>query len=140
VSKLPTINGVQPRSFSGNIIAAVSSYSRNIPAAVAFVEFLASVEGAEVQFRYTGRLSAHRDVNAIEGMRDDEALRGVMEQAAFADPMPTIPETSKMWDPLADLFTFTWDGRLSVEAAQARAMDTYDMLLLMSGSSRFWSD
>ena len=140
VTKLPTINGVQPRSFSGNIVASVSSYSRNIPAATAFVDFLASVEGAEIQFRHTGRLSAHRDVSTIEGLRDDELLRGIMAQAAYSDPMPTIPEVNQMWDPLADLFTFTWDGQLSIEEAQTRAMEVYDLLLLMAGRSRFWSE
>jgi len=140
ITKLPTINGVQPRSFSGNIVAAVSSYSRNISAAQAFVNFLASVEGAEIQFQKTGRLAAHRDISVIEGLRDDVLLRGIMEQAAYADPMPTIPEVNHMWDALKALFTFTWDRHLTVEEAQKMAMETYDLSLLMAGRSRFWSD
>ncbi|MCL2600381.1 MAG: maltose ABC transporter substrate-binding protein [Treponema sp.] len=137
ITKLPTIDGVQPRSFSGNIVAAVSSFSRNIPAATAFVNFLAGVEGAGIQFRHTGRLAAHRDVSMIDGLRDDVLLRGIMEQAAYADPMPTIPEVSQMWDPMAALFTYTWDGQVSIERAQQLAMDRYDLLLRMAGRSRF---
>jgi arabinogalactan oligomer/maltooligosaccharide transport system substrate-binding protein len=140
ITKLPTIMGKQPRCFSGNIIAAVSSYAKNIPAARAFVDFLVSVEGETIQFRQTGKLAAYKDISAIEGLRDDVLLRGIMEQAPYADPMPVIPEVNQMWDALKALFTFTWDNQLSVEDAQKKAMDTYDTALMMAGKSRFWSD
>jgi len=140
ITKLPTINGVQPRCFSGNIVAAVSSYAKNVPAARAFVDYLASVEGETIQFQLTGKLAAYKDISGIEGLRDDVLLRGVMEQAPYADPMPVIPEVNQMWDSLKALFTFTWDGQLSVEDAQTKAMETYDTLLLMAGKSRSWAD
>ena len=140
ITKLPTIDGNQPRSFSGNIVAAVSSYSRNIPAAQAFVDFLAGIEGAEIQYVQTGKMAAYRDLSGIEGLRDDVLLLGIMEQAPFTDPMPVIPEVNQMWDALKALFTFTWDDQLSVEEAQEKAMETYDLALLMAGKSRFWSD
>ena len=140
VTKLPTINGNQPRCFSGNIVAAVSSYSKNIPAALAFVDFLVSIEGATIQFEQTGKLAAFNDISEVEGLRDDLYLRGIMEQAPFADPMPVIPEVNHMWDAQKALFTFTWDGQLSVEEAQQKAMETYDTSLMMAGKSRSWSD
>ena len=140
ITKLPTINGAQPRSFSGNIIAAVSSYSRNVRAARAFVDFLVSLEGATIQFNVTGKLAAYKDISGIPGLSENEHLMGIMEQAPFADPMPVIPEVNQMWDPLKELFTFTWDGMLSVEDAQEHAMQTFDIGLLMAGKSRFWSE
>ena len=140
VTKLPAINGVQPRCFSGNIVASVSSYSKNIPAALAFVNFLASIEGAALQFQMTGKLTAHKDISGIAGLKDDVYLRGIMEQSPFADPMPVIPEVNQMWDALKALFTFTWDGQLGVEEAQKKAMETYDIALMMAGKSRLWSD
>ena len=140
ITKLPTINGTQPRSFSGNIVAAVSSYSKNPNAARAFVDFLAGVEGMTIQFQITGKLATYKDISVIEGLRDDENLRGIMEQAPYADPMPVIPEVNQMWDAQKALFTFTWDGQLSVEEAQAKAMETYDTSLMMAGKSRFWAD
>ena len=140
ITKLPEIQGTQPRCFSGNIVAAVSSYAKNPSAARAFVDFLASVEGETIQFQQTGKLAAYRDISEIEGLRDDVLLRGVMEQAPYADPMPVIPEVNQMWDSLKALFTFTWDGQLSVEDAQSKAMETYDTLLLMAGKSRLWAD
>ena len=139
VTKLPTIDGNQPRCFSGNIVAAVSSYSKNIPASLAFVDFLASVEGATIQFKLTGKLAAYNDISGIEGLRDNKYLLGIMEQAPFADPMPVIPEVNQMWDALKALFTFTWDRTLSVEEAQAKAMETFDIALMMAGKSRSWS-
>ena len=139
ITKLPTINGVQPRCFSGNIVAAVSSYTKNIPAARAFVDYLASVEGETIQFHTTGKLAAYKDISEIEGLRDDVLLRGIMEQAPYADPMPVIPEINHMWDAQKALFTFTWDGQLSVEDAQQKAMETYDTSLMMAGKSRSWS-
>ena len=140
ITKLPTIQGRQPRCFSGNIVAAVSSYTKNVNAARAFVDFLASVEGETIQFKVTGKLAAYKDISGIEGLRDDMLLRGIMEQAPYADPMPTIPEVNQMWDAQKALFTFTWDKQLSTTEAQKKAMDTYDTALMMAGKSRFWSD
>ncbi|MDR2184673.1 MAG: maltose ABC transporter substrate-binding protein [Treponema sp.] len=136
VSKLPTIEGKQPRCFSGNIVAAVSSYAKNPDAAFAFADYLTSVEGATIQFKMTGKLAAYKDVSGIEGLRDDPYLSGIMEQAPFADPMPIIPEMAQAWDAQKALFTFTWDNQLSVPEAQKKAMETYDTALMMAGKSR----
>jgi arabinogalactan oligomer/maltooligosaccharide transport system substrate-binding protein len=140
IAKLPTISGNQPRCFSGNIVAAVSSYTKNQAAARAFVDYLASVEGQTIQFKVTGKLSAYRDISGIEGLRDDALLRGIMEQSPYADPIPVIPEVNQMWDSQKALFTFTWDGQLSTVDAQKKAMETYDTSLMMAGKSRFWSN
>jgi arabinogalactan oligomer/maltooligosaccharide transport system substrate-binding protein len=136
ITKLPTINGVQPRCFSGNIVACVSSYTNNPDAAFAFVDYLASIEGETIQFETTGKLAAYKDISGIPGLRDDPLLKGIMEQAPYADPMPIIPEMAQAWDAQKALFTFTWDGQLSVSDAQKKAMETYDTALMMAGKSR----
>jgi arabinogalactan oligomer/maltooligosaccharide transport system substrate-binding protein len=136
ISKLPTIAGNQPRCFSGNIVASVSSYTNNPEAAFAFIDFLASTEGETIQFKLTGKLAAYKDISGIEGLRDDPLLAGIMQQAPFADPMPIIPEVNQMWDALKALFTFTWDKQLSVADAQKKAMDTYDTALELAGKKR----
>jgi arabinogalactan oligomer/maltooligosaccharide transport system substrate-binding protein len=136
VTKLPTINGVQPRCFSGNIIAGVSSYAKNFDAAFAFVDFLASPEGQTIQFKETGKLTTLKDVSLVEGISDDAYLMGVAEQSPYADPMPIIPEVSQMWDALKNLYTFTWDNQLTTAQAQAKAMDTYDTALQLAGKKR----
>jgi len=135
VTKLPTINGTQPRCFSGARVMAVSSFSNNFPAAFAFLEFVASVEGAAILYEVTGMLPALKDSSGVPGLSENEWLMGILEQSPFADPMPVIPEVHAMWEPLADLFTFTWDGHMSPEDAQAKAMETYEILLNAQGKS-----
>ncbi len=135
VAKLPTIDGNQPVAFSGNIIANVSSYANNYDAAVAFVEFLASPEGAEIMYKTTGKMPALVDAEAVPGVSDNEYLMGMFEQAPFTHPMPVIPEMSQAWDPMKVLFTFTWDGALSTEEAQEKAMSDYETLLQAAGKS-----
>jgi arabinogalactan oligomer/maltooligosaccharide transport system substrate-binding protein len=136
ITKIPTIEGKQPRCFSGNIIAAVSSFSKNFPAAFAFIDFLASVDGALIKYNTTGKLAALKDISGVPGLRDDQYLAGIQQQSPFADPMPTIPEVNAMWDSLKTLFTFTWDGQLSAAQAQKKAMDDYDAALLIAGKKR----
>ncbi|MDR0785695.1 MAG: maltose ABC transporter substrate-binding protein [Treponema sp.] len=140
VTKLPTIKGVQPRCFSGNIVAAVSSYANNPDLAFKFVDYLVSVEGETIQFETTGKMAAYKDISGIEGLRDDPYLKGILAQSPYTDPMPIIPETAQMWDAMKALFTFTWDGQLSTEEAQKKAIDTYDTALMMAGKSRSWSN
>jgi arabinogalactan oligomer/maltooligosaccharide transport system substrate-binding protein len=136
VTKLPTINGNQPRCFSGNIVAAVSSYSKKMEQAFAFVDFLASLEGETILYETTGKMAAWKDISTIPGLRDDVYMKGIQEQAPYADPMPIIPEMSQAWDAQKALFTFTWDDQLTVPQAQAKAMETYDTSLTVAGKSR----
>jgi arabinogalactan oligomer/maltooligosaccharide transport system substrate-binding protein len=136
ITKLPTINGVQPRCFSGNIVAVVSSYSRNIDAAFAFADFLVSLEGETILYETTGKMAAYKDISVIPGLRDDEYMRGIQEQAPYSDPMPIIPEMSQAWDAQKALFTFTWDEQLTIPQAQKKAMETYDTALAIAGKSR----
>ena len=136
VTKLPTINGKQPRCFSGAIVAAVSSYSANKEAAFAFIEFLAGIEGQTLMYKATGKLSAYKDISGIEGLRDDPYLKGIQEQAPFADHMPVIPEMAHAWDIQKNLFTSVWNNTQTIEAAQRTAMAAYDTALLMSGKRR----
>ena len=136
VTKLPTINGNQPRCFSGAIVAAVSSYSENKEAAFAFTEFLAGIEGETLMYRTTGKLAAYKDISEIEGLRDDPYLKGIQEQAPFADPMPVIPEMAHAWEIQKNLFVSVWNNTQTIEAAQKTAMSAYDTALLMSGKRR----
>ena len=136
VTKLPTINGKQPRCFSGAIAACVSSFSSNKAAAFAFIEFLTGNEGITLMYRTTGKLPALKDISEIEGLRDDPYLKGIQEQAPFADPMPTIPEMAHAWEIQKNLFVSVWNNTQSVETAQRTAMSAYDTVLLMSGKRR----
>jgi len=136
ITKIPTIEGKQPRCFSGNIIATVSSFSKNFDTAFAFLDYLAGTDAAAIKYNVSGKLAALKDISGIAGLRDDPYLAGIQHQSPFADPMPTIPEVSFMWESLKTLFTFTWDGQLTAQQAQQKAMTDYDAALAIAGKSR----
>ncbi|GMO24285.1 MAG: extracellular solute-binding protein [Termitinemataceae bacterium] len=136
VTKLPTINGVQPHCFSGNVVAVISSYSKHMEEAFAFVDFLASVEGETIMYKVTGKMAAYKDISKIEGLRDDPYMKGIQEQSLYADPMPLIPEMQLAWDAQKELFLFTWDEMLTIPEAQKKAMETFDNKLKVAGKSR----
>jgi len=136
ITKIPTIEGKQPRCFSGNIIATVSSFSKNFDTAFAFLDYLAGTDAASIKYNVSGKLPALKDISGIAGLRDDQYLAGIQHQSPYADPMPTIPEVNFMWESLKTLFTFTWDGQLTAQQAQQKAMTDYDAALAIAGKKR----
>ena len=137
VAKIPTINGVQPYAFSGTQIIAVSSYSKNFDAAFAFAEFTVSEEGARILYETLGVAATLKDVSGIPGLSEDEYLRGFMEQAPFTHPQSSIPQMYLSWQPTITMMEFIWDGVLTIEEAQAKAMEDYELLLNTNGQSMF---
>lgn len=134
-AKLPTIEGKQPVCFSGVTVAGVSSYTKVPELAYAFIDFLASPEGASLQYSVLGKMPAIEDFSLVEGVSEDKWLMGISEQSPYTLPMPIIPEVNQMWDGLKNLFQFTWDGTLTPDEAQAKAMDTYRTQLAAAGKS-----
>ncbi|WP_088013005.1 maltose ABC transporter substrate-binding protein [Gottfriedia acidiceleris] len=130
IAKLPKINGNQPITFSGNQIANVSSYSKHPAAARIFAMFLGSKEGAEVLYKTTGKLPALKEQYAsqVAGLGNDELLKGVAAQAEFSKPMPSIPEMANWWDPAKNMIVNVWDGLMSPEDAQKKAVEDYEAL------------
>jgi len=137
VARIPTIGGVQPIAFSGNLLAGVSSFSTptNRAWAYAFLDFMVSERGAAIQYEYMRNMTSRRDISGIPGLSDDPFLRGIAEQTPYTVPMPTIPQVSQMWTPMAELFQFTWSDELTIPQAQERAMETYRTLLGIAGHS-----
>ena len=135
VARIPTFGGVQPIAFAGNMMAGVSSFSspQNRAWAYAFIDFMVSEEGAEIMFNTRNTMTTRVDVDAIPGLRDDEFLLGIGKQAPYTVPMPTISQVMQMWAPMGELFSFTWDGTLTIPEAQQRAMDNYRLLLSVAG-------
>ncbi|MCL2604860.1 MAG: extracellular solute-binding protein [Defluviitaleaceae bacterium] len=135
VTQIPTIGGVQPISFSGNINAGVSSFASptNRAWAYAFLDFMVSVEGAVILHRYMNQMTSRLDREQIPGLRDDPHLLGLAEQTPFTVPMPTISQINQVWGPWGDIINFTWNNELTVQQAQERAMESYRMLLNIAG-------
>ncbi len=128
ITKLPTINGNQPYSFSGAQIILVSAYTEYPNAAHNLVSFMASEEGLGLLYSVNGKLPAVKDPSTIPGLADDALLSGIAEQANFSYPMPVIKEIQFMWEPQANLFKFVWNGDLTIPEAQAKAIEDYKLL------------
>ena len=136
-TKLPTVNGVQPNVFSASRIITVSSYAKNFDAAFAFAEYITSDEAAGYVYNVIGALPALKDLSSIEGFAEDEVIRGMAEQAPYTIPALNIPEAQFIWEPWMELHSFSWDGLLSIEDAQQKAMESYELLLNTAGLSMF---
>ena len=135
ITRLPTWNGANTYSFSGNMIAGVSSFSppENVPWAYAFLDFMVSEEGATILYQHMNHMTTRKVIDNIPGLRDDPYLVGIAQQTPFTKPMPTIPQVTQLWTAMQELFSFTWSGELTIPEAQDRAMDTYRALLSMTG-------
>lgn len=134
VMAIPTIAGNQPYTFSGAQILLISAYTQYPNAAHNLVSFMASTEGLGLIYSVNGKLPAVKDPSTIPGLADDELLSGIAAQAQFSYPMPSIPEIQFMWEPQANLFKFVWNGDLTIEEAQAKAVEDYNVLRSSTGN------
>ncbi|MCL2663785.1 MAG: maltose ABC transporter substrate-binding protein [Oscillospiraceae bacterium] len=139
ITKLPTIDGKQPICFLGIRAACMSSYTKNPELAKLFLEFLASEQGAIFFYTEENRLPAFMDHSRVPGLSDDPYLAGILEQNVYTVPMPIIPEVNQGgWEGLRELFVFAWDGQLTAEESQIKAMETYKTLLQAAGRDIDW--
>ncbi len=119
VAKIPTINGVQPITFSGVQIAAVSKGTKEPTAAFKFVEFMTSNEGLAILYATTNKLPALKDVSTVAGVATDEYLSGISAQLAYSHPMPIIPEMGYFWSNAGTMYSSAWNGTATpAEAAE----------------------
>lgn len=132
ITTIPTINGKQPYTFSGNIIACISAYTKYPAEARQVTDFLASEEGLQILFDTTGRIPALKDASVINGVMEDPYVSGILAQAQYSEAMPTIVEFSKYWAPAETMFRSVWDGLVTPEEAAAKALADYNSLLEIS--------
>ncbi len=132
ISKIPQITVdnvlVDPVTFSGVQVAAVSSYTDVPAAAFTLLEFLASEEGLTIMYEETGKLPALKDLSNIPGLADDEFLQGISAQLAFSQPMPSIPQMGFVWNTYATMLANVFNGVETPEVAAAKAKTNYEAL------------
>lgn len=129
VTTIPTVNNTQPVTFSGNIIACISSYTKNPEAAREVLEFMTSNEGLEILYKVRGSIPALKDPSVIDGLSDDAYLMGVLEQAQYSQAMPSIPEMGSYWAPAETMYRSVWEGLATPEEAAAKALEDYEAAL-----------
>ncbi|MDY0210384.1 MAG: extracellular solute-binding protein [Acholeplasma sp.] len=137
ISKIPTltVNGVEvdPLTFSGVQVAAVSAYTSVPTAAFALLEFLASEEGLTIMYEETGKLPALKDISNIPGLADDEYLAGISAQLAYSQPMPSIPQMGFVWNTYATMLADVFNGTKTPQAAADAAKTNYEGLAGLAG-------
>ncbi|MCL2559595.1 MAG: maltose ABC transporter substrate-binding protein [Turicibacter sp.] len=126
ITTIPTINGVQPITFGGSHIAAISSHTNYPELARAVLAFMMSDEGLQIMYDHVGALPALMDVSMIDGVTEDPLLLGIEAQANHSHPMPIIPELSHFWASGPDMYTAVWEGLLSPQEAAEHAMAEFE--------------
>jgi arabinogalactan oligomer/maltooligosaccharide transport system substrate-binding protein len=134
VTKLPTINGVQPVCFSGVRLIAMSSFTQVPELAAAFIDWFTGVEGAAYLYEFEGQLPSYRHHAQIPGLSDDAHLMGIGEQSPFTIPMPIIREMQAYWDVHLNVVIYSWNRLLTPEEVGAHALEEYIILLQGMGS------
>ena len=113
-------NGKPATSFSGVRIAFVSAYTKHQKEAEDFAQFLMSKECLEKRFELTNQIPPRNDIKIT-----DPLSNGILEQAAYAFPMPTISQMGTYWSAMGSAYGGIWDGDDVVQDldAAAAAMD-----------------
>lgn len=105
VAELPTQNGENLNSFSGNKGWLVNYYTENEYWATELALFLTNEESSQTYFEVAGELPAHTGVEI-----NDQFMEPIFAQTQHAHPMPNIPEMSQVWDPMTDALQFIQQG------------------------------
>ena len=123
IAPIPVFPGMTnpPASFSGLRLAFVSAYSDHAEIAQDFAKFLVSKPILEKRFELTKQIPPRSDITI-----SDELSQGILAQAQYATPMPTIPEMGKYWSAMGAAFANIWDGGNVTEKlnAVAQAMES----------------
>ena len=123
IAPIPVFPGMTnpPASFSGLRLAFVSAYSDHAEIAQDFAKFLVSKPILERRFELTKQIPPRSDITI-----SDELSQGILAQAQYATPMPTIPEMGKYWSAMGAAFANIWDGGNVTEKlnAVAQAMES----------------
>ena len=98
-------DGKPATSFSGVRIAFVSAYSDHPAEAQDFAKFLMSKACLEKRFEFTAQIPPRKDITIT-----DPLSNGILEQAAYAFPMPTIPQMGTYWSAMGSAYGGIWDG------------------------------
>jgi len=132
VTTIPTINGVQPLTFSGNHIAAESSFTRYPDLTRAVLEFMMSDEGLQMIYDEIGVIPALIDGSVIRGLSDDAGLAGIAAQSVHSHPMPAIAEMAHFWDAAEAMYRSVWEGLLTPEEAAENAEEAFEAARILA--------
>ena len=129
VSTLPTMDGKQMKTMAGVQNAYVSSYSEYPNAAQLFAEYLVSEEGAEILYEKAYNVTARKNIENINGLKDDDALKVYTEAFDDAVPMPQVKRISYYWTTMQSVLSAVFDGKITPEEGAKKAQDDFEALV-----------
>lgn len=97
--------GKPATTFSGIRVAFVSAYTEHEAEAKDFAKFLMSKACLEKRFEITKQIPPRKDIKI-----DDPLSNGILAQAAYAFPMPTISQMGTYWAAMGSAYAGIWDG------------------------------
>ncbi len=97
-------------------LAFVSAYTDHEAEARAFADFITSKAGLEKRFAITGQIPPRKDITV-----SDPYSAGILAQAKYAFPMPSIPQIGTYWSAMGAAFAAIWDGKDVTEQLNAAA-------------------
>jgi arabinogalactan oligomer/maltooligosaccharide transport system substrate-binding protein len=122
VAQLPKLsNGNDSAPFSGVRSLYVSAYSEYPVAAQMFADFYISEEHQMARFDKTGQIPTFKGAADMPAIQADEAVAGIAAQAAFSQPMPSIPEIQLFWGPVGAAYGIIWNEEVTVEQGMTDA-------------------
>lgn len=118
IAPIPVFPGTSnpPASFSGLRLGFVSAYSEHPAEAKDFAKFLISKEMLSKRYEMTKQIPPRSDITI-----NDPHSKGILAQAQYAFPMPTIPEMGIYWSAMGSAFANIWDGGDVAEKLSAAA-------------------
>lgn len=107
IAPIPMLPDTQnpPASFSGVRMMMVSAFTQHPEEAKAFAEFLLTPEMQKLRSDVTSTISPRVGVESA-----NPYFEGIMEQAKFAKPMPSIPAMDGYWASMGPAFNNIWNG------------------------------
>ena len=115
-TRIPTIDGGQPKPFVGAQGFMVSAFSQNKFLAEVFLkEFVVSTDTCLAMFARDPRPPAYKP--ALDLLEDDIVVQGVRESGAAGVPMPSIPEMGSVWTAWSDAIELVMNQELEPQEA-----------------------
>ncbi|EIP6844708.1 maltose ABC transporter substrate-binding protein [Salmonella enterica subsp. enterica serovar Westminster] len=108
VTRIPTLDGHQPRSFSTVRLAVVSSFTEYPHAAELFADYLTTDKMLMKRYEMTNLIPPVDTLMKKISQTGDEAIKAIIDQGYYSDAMPSIPEMSYLWSPMTNAILATW--------------------------------
>ena len=90
---------------------------------------LIAEEGAEILYEKAYNVTARKNIESINGLKDDDALKVYTEAFDDAVPMPQVKRISYYWTTMQSVLSAVFDGKITPEEGAKKAQDDFEALV-----------